>query len=380
MNIKILFPTAIFALYSFNNFASEVSSMQRVEATLREVVDEKRKSAELVGLGAIVIQDGKVIGLSLSGERKKDSGSSFSPNDKWHIGSITKSFTSTMIARLVERGDLRWDTSIEDVFPDESKINSEWKRVTLKNLLTHTSGAARDFSPFLHFKNPEAGTARMMAREAAVKNILAQQPENTPGTTFVYSNIGYTIAGVMAEKKTGIPWENLIVQEVFIPLGLMSGGFGVPKGAEEKLSQPWGHKNILGFKVSTKIDNSPIIGPAGTIHMSLHDLALYADEHLKGIQGKGSILKKDSFQRLHHPTLNNYAYGWVIGSPQNLDVGNVHWHNGTNRMWYSLLVILPDINSLIVITSNDGNFKAAEQVSWEIIQRLVKPLASSYNK
>ncbi|QFT55157.1 serine hydrolase [Microbulbifer sp. THAF38] len=379
MNIKVLLSIAILALYSINNFASEGSPVQTVEKILEDAVDEKRRLSDLVGLGAIVIQDGKVVGLSVSGERKKGSDSFVSLDDKWHIGSITKSFTATMIARLIERGDLDWGTSIEDVFPDESKINLEWKSVTLRDLLTHTSGVARDFSPFIFFKNPEAGAARMKARETAVKNVLAKKPETTPGHTFMYSNIGYTIAGVMAEKKTGIPWENLIMQEVFAPLGIKSGGFGVPNDSEDKLDQPWGHKNILGFKISTKQDNSPILGPAGTIHISLYDLALYASEHLKGLKGRGTILEKESFHRLHSPNLNNYAYGWVIGSPKGLDIGNVHWHNGSNGTWYSLLAIFPDTNSLIVITSNDGKFQSAQQASWEIIKRLAEPLAVSHN-
>jgi CubicO group peptidase (beta-lactamase class C family) len=370
----------ILAFYSCNSFASETSPKLNIKKILKKVIDEKREAAELVGLGAIVVQDGKVIGLSVSGERKKGSGSLITPSDLWHIGSITKSFTATMMARLIEKGDLSWDTSIKDVFPDDNKIHSEWNDVTLSNLLTHTSGAKSNFSFFVGLKNPNDGNERMAARESAVRGILAQRPESTPGSTFVYSNVGYTIAGVMAEKKTGISWENLIRQEVFSPLGMQSGGFGTPKDIEGKFSQPWGHRKILGFSVSTKDDNTSIIGPAGTIHLSLKDLALYANEHLKGIQGQNLILKRDSFQRLHKPNLNNYAYGWAIGSPQELGVGNVHWHNGSNTMWYALLVIIPDINAAIAITSNDGNFQVAEKTSWEIIKHLVKPLAIAYNK
>ena len=343
---------------------------------LKKLIDEQRELNELVGLGAVVVQEGKVIGLAVSGERKKGSGSLITSSDLWHIGSITKSFTATMIARLVEKGDLSWDTSIKDVFSDGNKIHSEWNDVTLSSLLTHTSGAKSTFPLLVSLKNPNDGKERMAARESAVRGILAQRPESSPGSTFLYSNVGYTIAGTMAEKATEISWENLIRQEVFSPLGIQSGGFGAPKDRDGKFSQPWGHTKVLGFSVSTKGDNTPIIGPAGTIHLSLEDLALYADEHLKGIQGKGSILKSDAFQRLHKANLNHYAYGWVIGSPIELGVGHVHWHNGSNTMWYALLVVMPDINAAIAITSNDGNFQIAEKTSWKIVENLVKPLTS----
>lgn len=378
--MKASFSILILALCSLNSFASEENSMSDVAEILKEVVDTERKSAELVGLGGIVVQGGEIIGLSVSGERKKGSGSFVTARDKWHIGSITKSFTATMIARLIEKGDLSWDTTIGDVFADGNQIHSGWNNVTLGNLLAHTSGAPPNFSFFVNFKKPEAGIERMEARELAVRDILAEPPESAAGTIFVYSNIGYTIAGVIAEKKAGVPWENLIIQEVFSPLGLNSGGFGAPKDTSGKLSQPWGHKNMFGLTVSTKSDNTPIVGPAGTIHISLKDLALYANEHLKGMQGLGSILKRNSFQRLHHPNLNNYASGWVIGSPKDVDVGRVHWHNGSNTMWYSLIAILPDSNAVICITSNDGRLQAAEQASWNVIRQLAEPLAVSHNK
>ncbi|WP_226669264.1 serine hydrolase domain-containing protein [Microbulbifer aggregans] len=367
-------------LSSINCFASEANPITQIDKLLKRHVDEKRKSANLAGLGAIVIQDSKIIGLSVSGERKKGDGVLVSQKDLWHIGSITKSFTATMIARLIEKGDLKWDTSIKDVFPDEKNIHSEWNDVTLGNLLAHTSGATRNFSLLVSLKNPNAGSERMAARESAVRNILSQRPEATPGGTFVYSNVGYTIAGVIAENKAGASWENLIRKEVFSPLGIKSGGFGAPKDIEGKLSQPWGHKKLFGFTKSGKDDNTPIIGPAGTIHLSLNDLALYADEHLQGIQGRSSFLKRESFQRLHHPNLNSYAYGWVIGPPEELGVGTAHWHNGSNTMWYALLVILPDINAAIAITSNDGNFKVAEYSAWEIVKRLAKPLEIAHKK
>jgi CubicO group peptidase (beta-lactamase class C family) len=374
------FLIVIVALSSFNYFALGESSISSIEEVLKQAVDQKRKSAGLVGLGAIAIQGGKVIGLSVSGERKKRSSSLLAPSDRWHIGSITKSFTATMIACLVEKGDLSWDTSIKEVFPEGNDIHSGWHDVTLGHLLSHTSGATANFSRLIGSKNPDAGIARMAARESAVKNILKKKPETTPGSTFLYSNVGYTIAGVIAEKKTGIPWENLIRQEVFSPLGMLTGGFGVPKDISGKLSQPWGHKKVLGFSVSTKADNTPIIGPAGTIHLSLNDLALYANEHLQGIQGRSSILKRDSFQRLHHPNLNAYAYGWVVGSPQDLGVGSVLWHNGSNTMWYALLVIFPDINAAIAITSNDGDVQIAEKYSWEIVKRLASLLAVAHKE
>lgn len=358
-----------------------IQPMSHVSEGLGKIVTATREATGLVGLGAIVMQGEHVIGLAVSGERKKGSGALITTDDRWHIGSITKSFTATMLARLIESGDLHWDTTIGQVFTDDQSIHPAWQDVTIEHLLTHASGAAPNFSLRIAFKKPEAGASRIAARAAAVKNVLAKPPKSTPGSTFVYSNLGYTIAGVIAEQMTGKPWEDLVAQEILAPLGLASAGFGTPQDAEDKISQPWGHHNrLFGFTVASKGDNTPIIGPAGTLHCSLRDLASYGYEHLQGLQGRSKLLSANTFTRLHQPHLNHYALGWIVGIHDDLGVGQAHWHNGSNTMWYALLAIVPETNTVIAITANDGNIQAAEKAAWEIITDVITSLAGADTK
>ena len=72
--------------------------------------------------------------------------------------------------------------------------------------------------------------------------MLAEKPANPPGEKYAYSNVGYTIAGAMAEKATGATWEDLVKREVFEPLELTGAGFGPPKSPDETLEQPRGHR------------------------------------------------------------------------------------------------------------------------------------------
>ena len=101
--------------------------------------------------------------------------------------------------------------------------------------------------------------------------MIADKPAYPPGEKYEYSNVGYTIAGAMAEKVTGATWEDLVKREVFEPLELTEAGFGPPKSADETLEQPRGHRKVLAGKVSVddEADNTPIMGPAGTVHMTL---------------------------------------------------------------------------------------------------------------
>jgi CubicO group peptidase (beta-lactamase class C family) len=91
------------------------------------------------------------------------------------LGSITKSITATMIARLVESGQLKWTDTIGERFPDAS-IHGDWKPVTLQQLLTHTSGAPANFSLGVRLKEPALGPKCTRERRKAVIDVIAEKP------------------------------------------------------------------------------------------------------------------------------------------------------------------------------------------------------------
>jgi len=200
--------------------------------------------------------------------------------------------------------------------------------------------------------------------------LLGNPPQTAPGSRFHYSNAGFTIAGVIAEITTDTPWETLIENEVFTPLKLQSAGFGVPRDTHDKLEQPRGHRTSWGITKSNREDNTPIIGPAGTIHMQMEDLLRYANEHLQGRKGNGLLLKKQTYEALHTPNLNNYAFGWVVTEGLDWASGPVIWHNGSNTSWYTMLAMFPGLNTVMVVNSNHGQIKLAEKAAWKIIKQM----------
>ncbi len=366
-----LIPVIVITVLSFLNVAQAANKANDlISEKLAELVSQQRNEANLVGLGAMVMHHGKIIAGSVEGEREAGTKVALSDRDTWHIGSVTKSFTATLIARLVERGILSWDTRIEDIFSDDIVMNPMWRGVTLEQLLTHTSGAPRNFSFFSGFDNPGEGIERIKAREEQVLKILRDEPETTPGSTFSYSNVGITIAGTIAEKVTHLPWETLIRQEIFTTLKLRSGGFGAVQDESNALEQPRGHGRFLGFLTSNQDDNPSIIGPAGTIHLTMADLLTYANEHMKGERGQGQLLTEKTYQHLHKPVTNNYAYGWAVKSNSSWTSGPVIWHNGSNGSWYTLIAFIPSLDLCVVVNSNEGNVSGAEKGAWEIIKQV----------
>jgi CubicO group peptidase (beta-lactamase class C family) len=342
-------------------------------APLTKLIVGLRKEKDLVGLAAMVAVDGKVIASTADGERKIGSGVWLAIGDRWHLAGITKSITATMIARLVESGQMKWSDSIGECFP-EARVHEDWKAVTLKQLLTDTAGAPANFPKEVWFKRPPLGPERTQARRDAVLGVIAHKPEHTPGEKYEYSNVGYTIAGAMAEKATGVTWEDLVKREVFVPLQLAGAGFGPPKSPDATLEQPRGHRVYLGGKVSVddEADNTPIIGPAATVHMTLGDLCTYATEHLRGDLGGGKLLSAETYKLLHTLALYQYACGWIRQEPGEEIPYTVYWHNGSNTMWYALVVFIPEKNMVVAVTANDGDVAKAEAAAWEIVKTSVK--------
>lgn len=347
---------------------SSVAHVSLSDDSLTGLITQQRDKNKLVGLAAMVMVDGKIVDSAVAGERKIRSGVPIQIGDRWHVGGITCSVTATMIAQLVESGQLKWTDTVGDMFP-EDEVHEYWKPITLTQLLTNTSGAPMIFPLDVRRQNPAFGEDCATARIQAVQDVIAEKP--TALTSNFVSAVGPTIACAMAEKVTGDVWSNLVTEIVFRPLHLNGSGFGPPKSSDTMLQQPRGHRTLPGkhafkYAFSDTADNSSIMGPALSAHMTLHDLCTYATEHLLGYFREGQLLSTETYQVLHTPETNQYAYGWVRRKPDTKMPVTVYWHNGSNTMWHSFVAFIPERNMVVAVTSNDGDLKNGT-VAWEIL-------------
>lgn len=292
------------------------------------------------------------------GEREAGSGVPVTNNDLWHVGSITKSMTATLVARLVEHGAVHWDDTVGDtlgaIAPD---MRAEYRAITFRHLLSHRSGLPgnlpmNDLLRFSRVNGDPREERKVYARKA-----LAMAPKGAPGAVFEYANNGYVVAGAMLEARLGAPWETLIRTHVFAPLAMTSAGFGAP-GVAGRHDQPAGHsKAILGARrdshpVGTGLtDNPVVIGPAGTVHASCADMLRYLDAHRDG----APFLKPDSWRTLHtQPFGGDYAMGWVVRPDGAL------WHNGSNTLWYAEASFDAAKGVSGFAAANDGHLAASQ--------------------
>jgi CubicO group peptidase (beta-lactamase class C family) len=321
---------------------------------------------------AVVTSDGiKFIGAV--GVRKRGTEIPVALDDFWHLGSDGKAMTSTLIARLVERGQLKWDSTLAEIFPDLApQMNPEFQKVTLLQLFSHRAGLPANLNLADYLGN-DAQSLRLRA----VREELAKKPQSAPGGKYLYSNLGYIIAGAVVEKITGQPWESAISNEVFNPLQMKSVGFG-GTGTPGQIDQPWPHTDDgqPTAENGPDMDNPPVMGSAGRIHCSIQDWAKFVQDQLRGARGEsGTLLKPESYQKLQTPPFGgDYALGWTVVQ-RSWAGGKALNHGGDNTMNFANVWVAPNKDFAILVCVNQSGsiaFNATDEAVGAMIDLLKK--------
>jgi CubicO group peptidase (beta-lactamase class C family) len=337
---------------------------------------------DLPAIAAAAVQGGKIISAGAVGTRRAGSKIPVTINDRFHLGSDTKAMTALLAAMLVEEGKLRWDTTVAEVFPElVEKMDPVLRRVTLVQLLSHTSGLPGDnedtFKVFTEAMFQEGNLDEM--RYWVVEQWSQRPLAFDPGTTFAYSNLGYITVGAIIERIGGKTWDELITERIFIPLKLRTAGLG-PQASLGKIDAPLGHSIVDGkvkaFLAGPHGDGPPIYGPAGMAHMSILDFVRWAGWNAGEGKRKPALVKPETIRKLHTPVVampekkdaapgtppgGKYALGWgelpVDWAPYPL-----LYHGGSNGMNLAHIWLDPKRDFAMVIATNIGGPKADEGI------------------
>lgn len=347
------------------------------------VLELIRAATAVPALAAAVMRDGQIVALGAVGVRKLGEPDSVAVTDPFHLGSDTKAMTATLAAMLVQEGDLAWETTVADVFPDEATLNSDCRSITLEQLLTHRSGLPHNLPANGPYRDAawQARTPPVEQRLQLLRDALATPPPFPPGERYVYSDVGYAIAGAMLERRAGIPWEDLMRARLFEPLGMRSAGFGYPA----RTGRIFGHYPDKDGRLTPREpgpgdDDPAALGPAGTVHCSMEDWARFALLHLRGAREDTVLLNRVGFLKLHTPPAgHNFAMGWRT-VPRAWAGGGALSHAGSNGMFLALAWLAPEKDFGVLVATNCGGpqaEKACDRAFVALLQesRLVPPSA-----
>lgn len=341
-----------------------------------------REAHEVPALAGLVIKGGRTVGIAAVGSRRLGSVEGVTVDDPWHLGSCTKAMTATLLGLLVEDGILTFETTLGDAYADLAPgMDPAWRDVTLDQLLSHRAGApadlVRDGLWTTLFTDKERTLPAL--RRLVVESVTKHAPVLAPGSGFLYSNGGVTIAGAAAEQVTGRAYEDLLRERLFAPLEMTGAGFG-PPGTPGSVDAPRGHRVAGGPGVQVLVpvepdafpaDNPAAIAPAGTAHAPLEAWARFVALHLRGARGdEGLLLRSETFRALHRPRgPEGYALGWGVGEIPWAG-GQVLTHSGSNTMWFAMVVIAPEADVAALVVTNCGG-APAEKACGQAIQALI---------
>lgn len=367
-----------------------LSTLPALAATdINSLLETIRDKYKLPSLAAAVVKDGEVVASGAVGTRVVGMNLPVTVNDRYHIGSDTKAMTATIAGTLVDEGLLRWDSTVGEVLGSKIEGMSEGlKAVTLEQLLSHSSGIPSDNDEILaiYFNtnafdhNPD--TLRLMAIDAWKAN----EPKVPEGSPFQYSNLGYLIAGAMIETVAGKPWEVLIRERIFEPLGLTSAGLG-PQATPGLYDAPMGHRlnkdgSLEPATWGAAADVPAMMGPAGNVHMSVLDFARWGGWNAsKGVSPQ--IVKSETLAEIQRPHVatpklpnpppgtpgeGEYALGWGLSKFDWADYPMLT-HNGSNGM--NLAKILVDTKTgLAIATVTNQPGPNADLALKEVVEKL----------
>jgi CubicO group peptidase (beta-lactamase class C family) len=322
-----------------------VALAQDHAAKIQELLSVANKYRQFNGT-VLVAENGKVVYKGGYGSANMEWNIPNTPDTRFRLGSITKQFTATVIMQLVEQGKIKLDAHLSDYLPDYRKDTGS--KVTIHHLLTHTSGIPSYTSQPGFFENVSRNPYKV---DEFVKKYASGDLEFEPGSKYTYNNSGYFLLGAIIEHITGKPYEQVLKENIFDPLGMKNTGYDhygtiIPKRAAGYIKTADGYANAPYLDMS-------IPYAAGSLYSTVEDLylwdqALYTDK----------LLTAQSKALMYKPFLNDYAYGWVITNAafrQNDQPVPEITHNGGINGFSTNIVRFPNEKNLIVLLDNSNS-------------------------
>jgi CubicO group peptidase (beta-lactamase class C family) len=312
----------------------------------KSLIDSIRLEYKIPELGYAVISSDSILAVDVFGIQNVKTKQKAKLNDRFRIGSNTKTITSYIAAVLVKKNIIKYETKFFDLFPElKEHSNSVYWNLTLQDLLTFRANLIGwTYTNTKPIKDEIRGNAQEQ-RYAFVAWVLKQTPD-TSRRTFYWSNPSYVAAGLMLEKVTGKSYE-LLVKELNQSLGI-GFQFGQPNLTDK--NQPWGHDENL--EPEAPADNYKLkwLSSAGNINSSLPDYSKFVQLQLRGLLGKSNQLSREEFTNIHYG-LPGFSYGWMIYEDQETHE-KYSYHKGNPGTFLSQVFISPELDRAFILFTN----------------------------
>ena len=323
-----------------------VSVCGATEAELQRDIKAALSEEGLTGISWALVETNGEVSLGVTGFRDKPANVNFTSSTRFHVGSLAKSLLATGVLRLATQGRIDLDAPASRYLPDLTFNNpwAEMSKVTVRHLLDHTSGLNDAYMWQMFSERPEPDTP-LIAAFPEPKTQL--QIRSRPGSRFSYSNMGYTLLGMIIESVAGGRYEAYLDQQVLAPLGMHESTFDftIQEGENADPMLAWGHVDDGSRYVASPM----FLRPAGQFTTTAADLARFAKFLLgDGVVTGQQFINKTLMQSRGHASGTQASdggliAGYALGLGRRDRHGVVGYCHGGNIVGFvAMMCVFPD--------------------------------------
>lgn len=262
---------------------------------------------------------------------------------KFRIGSMTKQFTAAAILLLEQRGKLKVDDPVKKYMPDAP---AAWDKITIFNLLTHTSGIP-NFTSFPDYHSTQAAST---TPEKLVARFREKPLEFQPSEKWEYSNSGYVLLGYLIEKISGQTYKDFIQENFFKLLGMNDSGYD--SNSAIIVHRADGYTPTASGPMHAGYVDMSIPFSAGALYSTTEDLLRW-EQALFG----GKVLSQESLRKMTTPFKDDYAFGLVV---HKVNGHTIIEHGGGIEGFNTQMGYCPDDKVTVVVLGNLNGIAPSE--------------------
>ncbi|HEV3040760.1 MAG TPA: serine hydrolase [Candidatus Angelobacter sp.] len=342
---------------------SPLPSDEEIRKILADRIDVQHRSVGIV-VGVVGPEGRRIIAY---GHLEKGDSRPLNGDTVFEIGSMTKVFTSLLLADMVQRGEVALDDPVAKYLPPSVKMpQRNGRSITLVDLATHTSGLPRrpsNISP----KDPQNPWADY-SEEQLYQFLSTYQLTRDIGSQYVYSNLGGGLLGHVLARRAGMDYETLVRSRICAPLGMKSTGITLTPALKERLAV--GHNSQME---PVKNWDIPTLAGAGALRSTANDMLTFLAANLGLIKSPlapamATMIKER--RPTGYPDLE-IALGWHVFTGNGKEIV---WHNGGTGGYQTWMGYDPKARVAVVALSNISIAQGTDDIGHHLLDPSV-PLA-----
>ncbi|HET6887147.1 MAG TPA: serine hydrolase [Candidatus Udaeobacter sp.] len=327
------------------------------------------KAFDVPGLAIGIVANDKLVYGKGFGVRAKEGGATVDTRTVFQIGSATKGFLATTLAMMVDRGRLKWDERVVDLYPD-FQMKDPWvtREFRVFDLIAQRSGLPPYANDMLGMVG--VGEADM------IRSLRNVDPVSSFRSTFAYTNITHVLAGRIVAKAAGTAdWNTFLRQELLAPLGMKDSSYtadGIAAAPNHAEGYRWTPEGTVAVPFTQLFPYD--FGGAGDINSTIEDTARWVRLQLSNgtFEGRRFVSPENLAQtRTPKVALNDkvsYALGWVV---QQTPKGNIIWHNGGTTSFGAYIGFVPETGVGVTVLTNESNVGFPDALGLWTLDRLL---------